>query len=150
MVLSTRGLLVTTQGGVSLDTDRLQSQLAEMVARHAFDPPKQIKEVDVIQWAGSITNHDFYNMISLEIALRYQRGILDFSSSDGIVNDLWSVLSIALAKGYADIPSSFFEVYLAFDAGEFYRTEDCSDNPEKDHTRPAIEIILAKAWPLNI
>ena len=84
----------------------------------------------------------FYNSTSLAVALKYQEGTLDFPICDAIMNDLWSVLIENLHGSM--VPSPFFDIYEAFDAGEYHRTKDKSDSPEEEFTKPMIAAILSK------
>lgn len=54
------------------------------------------------------------------------------------MNDLHTVISMA-----DDLrPDLFWQVFSAFDAGEFHRREDKSDDPVAEHTEPAIADIV--------
>jgi hypothetical protein len=133
----------------ALNSNDISNQLAEIAAGYALDPIRMITKSDVLRWAGSLTNHSFFNSISLEIASKYKDGSLDYDISDAMMNDLFGVFVAESAQGSGDFPSPFFDIYLAFDAGEYHRKADCSDNPEVDYTKPMIEQILASVPPFN-
>jgi hypothetical protein len=123
-----------------MESQNPDQQVIEMVAIARESPRKLISLEDVQRWSGNLTTNDFFNLIGLNIARRYRAGALDYEVCDAIINDLWSVLTHRVED--LVMPSPFFEIYLAFDAGEFYRTADCSDTPEQDHTIPMIDKIL--------
>jgi hypothetical protein len=93
------------------------------------------------RWTENMEYYDFYNSVSLEIAQCFQDGSLSYSISDAIMNDLWSSVLNNLQEG--QVPQPFFQIYEAFDAGEYYRTPTKSDNPISDFTEPMIAEILA-------
>lgn len=84
--------------------------------------------------------------LSLATALKYWNGEMPYGNGDFIMNHLFSYWtaseSIDKNRMFAGIA---WEVYLAFDAGEFYRPgEDRSINPSEKYTRPLVETLLRK------
>jgi hypothetical protein len=84
--------------------------------------------------------------LSLATALKYWNGEMSYTKGDFIMNHL---LSYWTASEFIDKNRMFsgiaWEVYLAFDAGEFYRHgEDRSINPSEKYTRPLVETLLRK------
>jgi hypothetical protein len=78
--------------------------------------------------------------LSLATALKYWNGEMSYTKGDFIMNHL---LSYWTASEFIDKNRMFsgiaWEVYLAFDAGEFYRHgEDRSINPSEKYTRPLV------------
>jgi hypothetical protein len=102
---------------------------------------------DINKWAGErgLNLPDFLDGIGLEIATRYRSGERSFKFCDTLVNHLWGML-IDRVGNNDDVrwPVDFLEVYEAFDAGEYYRLPDHSDDPEADFTKPLIAAFLAK------
>ena len=124
-----------------------EDALSELVERFHADDSSKIRKDDVVRWAGSLGNWDFYNEISLRLARKYQSGELSYTVCDGILNELWISVLDGLAESAGDrvkVPYPFYEVYEAFDAGEFNRQRDRSDDPVKDHTDSLISELLAK------
>jgi len=114
-----------------------------MVARISLGPDVRFTKTDVLAWAGSPSDSNFYNSIAFRIAEQYHHGALSYEVCDHIVNDLWRVVLEWFVPMYNKVPYLFYDVYLAFDAGEYYRTADRSDDPVAEHTKPMIkEIIL--------
>lgn len=121
--------------------------LREIVARASLPGSDRISPDDVIGWSGSLENSEFYNAVSLDLAREYHAGNLSYTVCDGIINDLWKAAkSGAFGWGQAEAQEPFYGVYLAFDAGEYYRTADRSDDPVALYTDPLIaEIVLEYA-----
>lgn len=71
---------------------------------------------------------------------------------DGIMNDLWGSVLDSIAgrpENSVPVPYPFYDVFEAFDAGEYHRKTDKSDNPVAEHTDPMIAELLAKYLPDN-
>lgn len=101
---------------------------------------------DIEKWATErgLNLTDFLDGFGTEIAKRYHSGALSFEFCDSLVNSLWGELIDRVTKN-DDVrwPDDFHQVYEAFDAGEFYRLPDQSDDPESDFTKPLIAAFLA-------
>jgi hypothetical protein len=90
---------------------------------------------------------DLLDDLSYFVASQYSLGKMDFEEGDVVMNALWAVC--VSEEFWADhdrtIPSATNAVYLAFDAGEYYRDSDPPDtDPEVKYTRPLIEAFLAE------
>jgi len=72
------------------------------------------------------------------LAKMYVQGDLNYEFCDALVNIAFT--EVLAAKG--NWPTDFYEVYEAFDAGEYYRTDDKSDDPVAEHTDPMIQDFL--------
>ena len=104
--------------------------------------PEDILEEDVIEWAGGLSNWEFYNSTALQIARMYHRKELNYPFCDSVMNDLWRQVRDGLRSGQP-VPEPFYEIYLAFDAGEYHRKADKSDNPITEFTDPWIaELVI--------
>jgi hypothetical protein len=103
--------------------------------------------IDLDRWANArgLSISDFLDSIGVEIARRYQARERSFDFCDSLVNDLQAELVIRMASN-EDVrqPDVFIEVYLAFDAGEFHRLADQSDDPIADFTDPLIDAFVAR------
>ncbi|MDR6667960.1 hypothetical protein [Rhizobium sp. 1399] len=107
-------------------------------------PEERISHDEVARWAGALDNWAFYNVTALEIAIGYYRGELDYTFCDGAMNDLWGAVQAGFGPGNIQVPEPFFEIYLAFDAGEYHRKPDKSDNPVADFTNPLIAELVTR------
>ena len=127
----------------------MQSELlALLVERDQQSPPRKNTEADLTIWIGRTVDNDLLNEISLIIARSYQDQSVSYEIADCIMNDLWGiVIDRAIAKE-ADIPSPFYEIFDAFEAGEYHRRPDGSDDPVADHTNPLIAELLER-YPVN-
>lgn len=123
-------------------------EIFDLLASRCDDAGFTHAETDEInKWASErgISLSDFLDRIGIEIAERYQAGQRTFQFCDSLVNDLWDALIDRVANN-DDVrwPDGFHEVYEAFDAGEFHRLPDQSDDPESDFTKPLVAAFLAK------
>ena len=99
-----------------------------------------IKEADVAAWAEQYggERQRLYDEFARYLAVAFHEGRLSFAFCDAVMNDLEAVISTADDHR----PDLFWQVYLAFDAGEYHRAGDKSDDPVADHTAPAIAAIV--------
>jgi len=118
-------------------SDFLQFALEKGVDDH-------VTQDDVVRWAGSLDNWQFYNAAALQVARQYHRGQLAYSFCDGLMNDLWSAVQAGFTSGRNQVPEPFYEIYEAFDAGEFHRAKDRSDDPVADFTDPLIAKLISR------
>lgn len=106
--------------------------------------PVRLTLDDVLQWTGTLNHPDFYNSVALEIAQRYHRRELSYTFCDGLMNDLWSAVQEGLGSGENQVPEPFFEIYEAFDAGEYHRKPDKTDDPVAEFTDPLLADIVLR------
>jgi hypothetical protein len=124
----------------------MKAVLDEMMPNdHPENGTFRIVKEDVIRWAvaESLTLPDFYEKLALYLAKEYHQGRLSFEICDAIVNDLWVVI-LHEHRGEFKIPEMFYEVFSAFDEGEYHHSKDKSDDPISDYTDPWIAEILEK------
>lgn len=67
---------------------------------------------------------------------------VSFEFCDAVVNQLWGLLIEKQRSGAFTPPGLFMRVYEAFDAGEYHRTADASDDPIATFTDPQIAAIV--------
>ena len=97
-------------------------------------------------WTGRPFGDALLNEIALGIAAAYQDGTLPFAEADAAMGELSGLLMRRISDGDAPegrLPYPFWDIYEAFDAGE-YPHEDGGD-PEPGFTRPMLAAILAAA-----
>jgi hypothetical protein len=87
---------------------------------------------------------EFYDAIAFTLATGFQSKAFDFGFCDQIVNELHNVITVQNENR----PELFWDVYLAFDAGEYYHDNDRSIDPVEAFTRPRIAEIV-KNLPFN-
>ena len=88
---------------------------------------------------------DMVNEISLELAKAYKKGVVTYGLADYLMNQIYSYMlqdSFLNASGNS-LPSPAYDVYDAFDSGEWHRSNDAKDvDPVRKYTNPAIERVL--------
>ena len=102
--------------------------LGAIAARGATTPPKALEE------------------LALHVAQEYSNGRLSFEEADSIMNAAFAVATSAgfWAAHDRSVPSMVFEVYQAFDEGEYHHPGDAPGiEPELKYTRPLVERFLA-------
>jgi hypothetical protein len=95
-----------------------------------------IKESDVAFWSSEYggDRQTVYVAFARYLAIAFHERRLPFAFCDAVMNDLQTIIAMADEPH----PDLFWQVYLAFDAGEYHRREDKSDDPVAEHTEPAI------------
>jgi hypothetical protein len=101
---------------------------------------------DIDKWKDDLGLNlpDFLDQMGAEIAKRYQAGERSFEFCDSLVNDLWGVLIQRHVDKVDRWPDLLYEVYDAFDAGEYHRRPDRSDDPIAEFTNTSIATIVAR------
>lgn len=85
---------------------------------------------------------EFCNSFSRRIAHEYYADRLSFMAANRAMNRLHTYSYVTQDLG---MPDYSWEVYLAFDAGEYRHSEDADDvSSEGKYTRPAIQAIVAR------
>lgn len=96
--------------------------------------------------ASSMPVPSLLDELAVHVARSYACGDMTFEDADQIMNASFAVATSEAywAKHEGTIPSDMFEVYQAFDEGEYFHPADEADvNPEIKHTKPRIERFLA-------
>ncbi len=66
----------------------MDHKLDDLIAQAAEAPGQRITENHVRSLTEDLSNEAFYNSLGLEVARRYQGGILSYTRCDSIMNDL--------------------------------------------------------------
>jgi hypothetical protein len=123
----------------------VQDILKPLVDKASSPKGERIAECDIVAWAGSLDNWSFYNSVSLALAREYLDDRLDYSLCDEVMNDLWQAVQSGLRFSHHEqVPQPFYDIYEAFDAGEYYRTANRHVDPAEQFTRPLIKKLLAE------
>jgi len=80
--------------------------------------------------------------LGIALAKLYYARKIDYLFGDIIANDVSAYMISFVHRNENLWAHKFWEVYEAFDAGEYYRTEDKKDDPIKEHTDPMISDFL--------
>ncbi|MGB0906176.1 MAG: hypothetical protein ACPGVT_01690 [Maricaulaceae bacterium] len=78
------------------------------------------------------------------LALMYNKGQINYEFGDICVNEAYGewIFQDRSLKELVEFPPKFWQVYLAFDDGEWHRKEDGSDDPVAKYTDPQIRDFL--------
>ncbi|ATU92262.1 hypothetical protein [Phyllobacterium zundukense] len=95
---------------------------------------------DILKWTASagIPRQDLYDQLAIELARGFYASELSFEFCDAVVNEIHSVIIFKNEQR----PRFFWEIYLAFDSGEYYHDGNRDEHPVEAYTRPKIERIL--------
>lgn len=100
--------------------------------------------IDDWAWRCGLSVRRFLDEIAIRMARGFDCGEFSYEFCDAVVNDLYGV---CVHERMQEFPPLFWEIYEAFDAGEYYRKPDQSDDPVAEHTIPMIKATLAKCPP---
>ena len=105
-------------------------------------PVPGLRETDVQRWSTSlgVSRSTLYDQIALHLARGFHASELTFAFCDAVVNDLHGVITSA----NEDRPDLFWEVFLAFDEGEYHHHSNRDEDPVEVYTRPMIGRIISR------
>lgn len=81
-----------------------------------------------------------YDDIALYLAQGFHNADLPFDSCDATVNAIHGIITLAGESW----PELFWDTFIAFDAGEYYRHDKPDEDPVEVYTKPEIARIVAK------
>jgi hypothetical protein len=143
---------VAWQSFLETNTDtgfRMMSELDHLI-RFASDaraetrgiPPLPHEAVVGFMARNSLSASQFLDAFARRVAHEYWDGILDFDTADAAMNSLHAYTT---HQYDVRLPGYAWEVFLAFDQGEFHhREDDASVCPEEKYTKPEIRSIVAR------
>jgi hypothetical protein len=104
------------------------------------DLDRHLTEADVLRWCtiGGRSRSQVFEEIAKFLALGFYNSELSFGFCDAIVNDLFGSYTDT-AKPKSEL---FWDVYLAFDEGEYYHGNNRDEDPVETYTRPMIARIV--------
>lgn len=111
-----------------------------LMADRVRHPSARITESDIADWSGRDVEIAALHDAALAVARGYRDGQLTYEVADAIMNDLWPIF----LDRSSDVVSPFWDVFEAFDAGEYHRCPDRSDDPVVAYTDPMIAELLAR------
>ncbi|MBL8523972.1 MAG: hypothetical protein JNN20_09805 [Betaproteobacteria bacterium] len=118
------------------------------LSRQGGVPPLPHQEVERIRCEQSLSPSEFLNTFARHVAHDYLAEKLSFEVADVAMN---SLSAYALKQYDVRLPSYAWEVYLAFDQGEFRHPEDDDlIDPEEKYTRPEIQSIVVRDQILGV
>ena len=103
-------------------------------------PICHLTKAEIERWSADlrISKATLYDQVAHYVASGFNDHELPFWFCDAIVNDIHGIITLADEIR----PDLFWRVFLAFDAGEYYRREDGKQDPVVKYTRPLIEQII--------
>jgi hypothetical protein len=101
---------------------------------------RHLTEADVERWtaASGWSRSQLFDEIATYLALGFNSSELSFEFCDAVVNDLLG--PVTNTSGLR--PKVFWEVYSAFDEGEYYHDNNRDEDPVDVYTRPMIARIV--------
>jgi hypothetical protein len=101
---------------------------------------RHLTEADVLRWSTlhGWSRSQLFEEIAKFLALGFNTSELSFQFCDAIVNDLFGPYTDT-AKTKSEL---FWDVYLAFDEGEYYHGSNRDEDPVETYTRPMIARIV--------
>ena len=115
---------------------------------HYRDLERHLTEGDVQRWSTGCgwSRSQLFDAIARYLALGFNTSELPFAFCDAVVNDL----AVAVTDTSGPRPQLFWEVYSAFDEGEYYHDDNRQEDPVEAYSRPMIaRIAEAMADGLN-
>src|SRR5580692_5647206 len=112
-----------------------QTESGEQHSRRA-----RLTDNDIQRWSALIgePRSALYEQIAIYLAHGFHSSELDFEFCDAIVNSIHAVIISANENR----PDLFWEVFLAFDAGEYYHGNNRNEDPAEVYTRPLIARVV--------
>jgi hypothetical protein len=97
---------------------------------------RHLSEADVERWSDACgwSRSQLFDEIAICLALGYNTSDLSFGFCDMVVNDLYSPVTNTSGSK----PQIFWDVYSAFDQGEYYHDNNRDEDPVEVYTRPMI------------
>jgi len=104
------------------------------------DLARHLKGADVDRWCTlrGCTRFQLFEAIAEHLAFGFNTSELSFEFCDAVVTDLSGVLTSTSGPE----PQLFWDVYSAFDEGEYYHGNNREEDPVEVYTRPMIARIV--------
>jgi hypothetical protein len=101
-----------------------------------------LTDSDVQEWSGRVglSNGDLYDALALGLALGFNSNTLDFAFCDQVINELHGVIT----SRNEHRPELFWNIFSAFDAGEYNHDGNRNIDPVEAFTRPEIAQIVER------
>jgi hypothetical protein len=105
------------------------------------DLDRHLDDADLLRWSAlhGWSRSQLFEEIAKFLAAGFNASELSFEFCDAIVNDLFHPY-IDTLKPKSEL---FWDVYLAFDEGEYYHDSNRQEDPVETYTRPMIARIVA-------
>ena len=106
------------------------------------DLDRHLTEEDVLRWStiSGWCRRELFDEVAKRLAIGFHASELSFEFCDAVVNDLFGPVSNTSGPK----PEVFWDVYSAFDEGEYYHGNNRNEDPVETYTRPMIARIAAR------
>lgn len=103
---------------------------------------RHLTEEDVLRWSTTSgwSRRQLFNEVAKRLAIGFHDSELSFEFCDAVVNDLFGPVTNTSGPK----PKVFWDVYSAFDEGEYYHGDNRDEDPVETYTRPMIARIAAQ------
>ena len=120
----------------------LRSLYEIQVQQPDFKGSVRLTEDDLQRWRVLLTvsRSELYDEIALHLARGFYNSELTFAFCDAVMNGIHGIITNADEER----PERFWEIYLAFDEGEYYHGNNRQEDPVEAYTRPMIARILGQ------
>ena len=110
-------------------------------AKQPNPPETRLTDEDVQRWNAltGVPRSVLYDHIARYLARGFHRSELTFEFCDWILNDIHGVIT----SHDEARPDLFWQVYRAFDEGEYHHTDRRDEDPVEAYTRPMVAQIVA-------
>jgi hypothetical protein len=107
------------------------------------DLTRHLSEADVSRWSAAkgVSRRQLFDEIAKSLALGFHSSELSFEFCDAVMNDLAGPVT----NTEGPKPEVFWNVYSAFDEGEYYHSNNRDEDPVETYTRPMIERIVKES-----
>ena len=106
------------------------------------DLDHHLTDADVDRWRAVLgwSRFQIFEAIAECLAIGYNTSELSFEFCGKVVNDLFNVVITTSGSR----PQLFWEVFLAFDAGEYFHGDNRDEDPGEIYTRPLVARIAER------
>jgi len=107
---------------------------------HCRDLDRHLTEADVLRWSNEVgwSRSHLFDEIAKSLALGFNTSELSFEFCDAVVNDRFGPVTDTSGPR----PELFWDVYSAFDEGEYYHGNNRNEDPVETYTRSMIARIV--------
>jgi len=101
---------------------------------------RHLTETDIERWSSECgwPRSQLFDEVAKRLALGYNTSDLSFDFCDMVVNDIFGPVTNTSGPK----PQIFWDVYSAFDEGEYYHGNNRDEDPVEVYTRPMIARIV--------
>lgn len=125
----------------------LDDIITELQSKYIKLRSLDIAEEDIVCWRRStgLTTVQLLDAIGAQLARGFHDRTLTFEFCDAVVNRMVSYAYEGfLAEGEAGWPKLFWQVFLAFDEGEYCHAGRPDADPVEFYTRPLVAAVVAQ------